>query len=48
MMDLMRIAAALLGGYVALMGFAIILIKVIFPFLTKEEMKRLKITQNQS
>lgn len=42
MVDLLRISAAILGGYTVFMGLIIILIKAFFPFFTKEELKRQK------
>jgi hypothetical protein len=40
MMDLVKIGAALLGGYAVFMGLIIILIKTFFPFFTKDELKQ--------
>jgi hypothetical protein len=45
-MDLMNIAAALPGGYVAFMGLTVVLIKVFFPFFTKEQLKRQQLVRN--
>lgn len=39
MMDLFRIAVALLGGYAAFMGLTVMLMKLMFPFLTREQLK---------
>jgi hypothetical protein len=42
MVDLVKIMATLLGGYAVFMGLIVILIKVFFPFFTKEELRKQK------
>jgi len=42
MVDLINISAAILVGYAVFMGLIILLIKIFFPFLTKEKLRRQK------
>ena len=45
MNDLLLIISVALGTYLCSMGFAMLLIRLIFPFKTKEELERINVIQ---